>query len=788
MFETMLAFSDSSKSFSPVHSREKEIMRRSSINPFAMSNSSVLPNIQEETYQVQSNPFQTGGLGLTNKLSISSKESETVSNPFMKISKKVSNPFAQNSNPFQANPSMEVTNTQMQETVEDDSEINGLIQKLSLKIEVKDIRKNSSHNMVFLEENQKRQILKILKPFLTSELNDPHAEMVMKIKSRKNSVDQGKMELVAEVDQIPEESEPSEKDSKKEFIPIPEFSKDRELKTEIIETKQITMGNHMPVQNTQTVITETIMSSNQMAENQQFNQEMKQMTNTISNVNYQPVNQIETIQYSRPITQKAYDPLPQNTFSNEIKEQTNYQYISQNKADVQYEISPSYQAMNSNPTLNKTKDFKLKSVIRSITTTKRPSFLRQQMENQDQMKMEEDNFQMTVNKTQFPLANIENSVFKDSTVNLQQSNFSQNFLEGNNSYIRLQSNKFQESQVMSQTGNLESNFTSGQGGNYQANYISIDKYNAPVDSIYQTQEVTNLEKNNTYQVTETKEVKEEPKIELYQLVQKNRLIDPTPVQTRQSERVISKKYQTRGYYSKPRQQTYTPNTTVIDSTFTERLTHDPISVNRQNVLSNLNPKPVKRSFTNGLRIFRKVKDSQGNIVKENMEQSINIYSNKILTTMQKKKYETVDTMTNIKTETDKNSNMKTLPNEEDISTRNYKTHVYTTSTITTPVVQKRLTSDRIISSLTEKNRSANLLYSSNRNIDDNQFTYSQPKKTTNNQLSTSIFYSGTKTENNSGRNSNIKANYVRSTRVSPAITIGSRSQGIYCKVLYSINS
>jgi len=346
--------------------------------------------------------------------------------------------------------------------------------------------------------------------------------------------------------------------------------------------------------------------------------------------------------------------------------------------------------------------------------------------------------------------------------------------------------------LLNQTGPLESNFTSVGYGNNPSNFVSNDKYNVPLESFNHTQElntIKNLQKNDSYEVKETvvnqeTQVKEEPKIELYQLIQNNKLTHKTENdQDRESERVISKNNQTTSYYNKPRQQTYTMNNTVMDSAFTERLTHDPtaVPVNRRNVLGGLKSKPVKRSFTNGLRIFRKVKDAQGNIIKENLEQSINIYSNKILNTLQKKKYETADALGHTRTGSEVKSNVRTYEKVEEIPTRNYKTHLYTSSTINTPIANRGLTSDRVISSLNEKNKSSNLLYSSTRNIDDNQFTYSQPKRTNDNQLTTSIFYSGTKTENNSARNSKLKTNYVRSTRVSPAITIGSRSQGIYRK-------
>ena len=161
MFETMLAFSDSKSSQSNKLNREKDIMRRSSINPFALNN---LRGINEEEEPITSNPFQVQTTGLMNKLSVSSNNSENISNPFMNISKKTSNPFVQASNPFQMTNSISNEEPKLPEPVQplnsvEDEAVNTLLKKLSLKIEVKDNLRNSSQKISpqnLIEEEQKK--------------------------------------------------------------------------------------------------------------------------------------------------------------------------------------------------------------------------------------------------------------------------------------------------------------------------------------------------------------------------------------------------------------------------------------------------------------------------------------------------------------------------------------------------------------------------------------------------------------------------------------------------------
>lgn len=825
MFETILPYSTKSAQ-SPVNSREKEIMRRSSINPFASGNTSQLHDIEEE--KESANPFQMKRVGLKNKLSVSSRDSDGISNPFTRPQKKVANPFQAQSNPFQtqsnpfqsqSNPFQQnqnpFQNDQSEEKPEqpaNDEMVNKLVDKLSLKIEVKDKDGTNTQNMVFLEENQKRQILLILKPFLTSNLNGPDAEMVMKIKSRKNSIDKPIETIKTKVPQILEESEPSEKESRKELERISETIPDQPIPQETTEPvisevkNEPRNGEWVQIQqiepspdlvenpvNQRIQETEPILKAPVHSENYTmgtFNQPSNPIPRTYEQpMNANPVtytqpahfhqnNFMEPTRHIKPVPVNQVDPV-RNSYSNDIFEQTNYQYVSVNKPEINYEISPNYQAINVKPNLNKTKNFKLKSVIRSITTTKRPSQMRPHVER----KIDEDEFQMNVNKTQFPMVNLDHSALRDSTVNLQ-SNQSQYFLDGNNSYIRLQSNKFQESQLMNQTGYLESNYTSAPNRNFYSNFVSTERYGVSPEMGEQARNVANPDtidytENNFKQAYENQNVvpevsEQEPKIELYKLIQNNQLISVNNDPEQYSDRVITKKYQTNDYFRQPRQQTHTISRTPIESSFVERFTHDPSSVpvNRQQVLEPRQSKPTKRSFTKGLRIFRKVKDSQGNIVKENLEQSINIYSTKILTELKQKKMDTQDLMS---------PNAANKEQEEDSHIRNYKTHLYSTSTVNTPIARRGLTSDRVISSLNEKKTQPNLIYSSSRNIQDSQRLFTYPSKSKEQPLTTSLFYSGTKTENNSGRSSNIKNHYVRSTRVSPAITLGTRSHGIQCR-------
>lgn len=793
----MLAYSDSNKTPSPVNSREKEIMRRSSINPFAISNLSQLENIKEEENEQMANPFRSNSVGFANKLSVSSVESESMANPFVRNARKVSNPFVQ-SNPFAQNS---------RKSSKEEKDVDGLIEKLSLKIEVKDKESKAAQNMVFLEENQKREILKILKPFLTKDLTD-NAEMVMKIKSRKNSLqlnEGGKGEVV----EIPEVSESSEKESggnekkeeqiEEEFIVENEIEEEERMECQLGRGLQnvnvnagrvghmqgVELGGNVQVKEghlgtnlrgnvnqlgnnvqmgtktyTQVTTSETVNSQNQTAPLIQPLRPPQPRTiySTPANFNnqhtfvpqenYSPSPQtrfesrqrVENFQYSRPITQ---EPRPK---AHEIKEQKNYNYIS-NRQEVTYEIAPNYQ-VNAQP--EGPRDFRLKSVIKSITTTKRPSHIRVKVEEGQEREMGQ-------------------SALKDSTVNLQ-SNQSQFFLDGNTSYIKLQSNKFQDSQVIQPGTHFESNYLSHQ--NFTSNYNQND--------------FTPREENSLSQLESSRnDFDQKPqKVELNELIQKNRLIN----QMESTDRLITKK----PIEQKPRIQTYTVGGTPADLSFADRTTHDPSSVpvNRRVVLGSLNKKPVKRSITNGLKIFRKVKDSQGNIIKQNMEQSINIYSSKILSQMQSKKQEVQRSMQSLRKEGEiRNINQKETqvdqPNEQ-VNLRNIKTNFYTSSTLNTPITTRGLSSERGISvlrgsyqkpTIRSSQRNPTLLYSS-RNIEESKKAFTRPT----NDMSTSIFYSGTKTEQNSARNSNVKTTYVRSTRVSPAIAVGNRSVGYYRKL------
>lgn len=689
-----------------------------------------------------------------------------MANPFVKAAKKASNPFAQSSNPFQmGQPQPPWEEPPAPSNKEEDEAVNKLLEKLSLKIEVKDKVNKSAQNMVFLEDNQKRQILKILQPFLSSELTSSSAEMVMMIKSRKNSVEMKAEKIITEVHQIPEESEPSEKES-------------RPNNQVVVETFE------QPVSNTQVVNAEFVMATPEVVmappaptiiKKRDQVVSVTQTAPMVNSMNYTSGQRVETIQYSRPLIQKKTVVTEARPVPVEINEQTNYQYISQAKPEPKFEISPKYQDINSNPTFAKTKDFRLKSVIRSITTTKRPSFLR----DREQALWEEEDFQMRVNKTQYPLANLESSQLKES--GLWPESQRSGFFEGNGSYIKLQSNMCQESQLLAQP---ESNFTSNAGRNVVSNYMSVDnqRVGQNYDLLNQTTEFSKplVETNqtdliNTQQVAHEVSRPQGEKVELNQLIQRNHLVSRTK-SSEQSDPVISKNLQSIEKTLEPRPHTYSMNTTLNERTHIENVSQP---VSRNVVLSNLQSKPVKRSFTNGLRIFRKVKDSQGNIVKEDMEQSINIYSNKILKTLNSKRNESVAGDSQAGPEY-KTLTIPRLTSTRDETSRKYPTKLYTSSTITTPVHTKGLVSERNVAHFRTTNpRDANL-YMSTRNIEENQ-KLSHPRAGQDNQLATSIFYSGTKTEQNSARNSNVKTHYVRSTRVSPAITIGNRSFNYYSK-------
>ena len=465
----------------------------------------------------------------------------------------------------------------------------------------------------------------------------------------------------------------------------------------------------------------------------------------------QESNHVENFQYSRPITNNKIPETNPRVVPTEIKEQSNYQYVSQIKPEINYEISPNYQVNNTNPNMGKTKDFKLKSVIRSITTTKRPSQLRSTLQREYDQESYQNHFE-----PQFE----ESGTFTNINPN------SHLFVEGHTSYIKLQSNKFQDSQLIAKD-NTEFDYSSNINTNFQSNLMNYDTYafqKNPLDSLNQTQDIPNQNVNSIQNEKAFNSVQEQ-KIELNTLINNNhfeqRDIQENYDHVNRND-LNSNNFKSVDPIIKKKVQTYITNPILNESSLGENIINQrsSIPINRHVLLDSLKSKPIKRSFTNGLRIFRKVKDSQGNIVKENLEQSINIYSNKILRTMHEKKQITQD--------------------QEKGNVKNYKTHLYTSSTLNPSAPNKGLLSDRIITAPGEIKQ--NVLYSSSRNIDDLRNNFINPKAINDNQLSTSIFYSGTKTEETSARNSNLKTHYVRSNRVSPVNNSSIRTQKIYSKI------
>ena len=263
MFVTMLKFNSDSVSQLPTIKNEKEIMRRSSINPFRPRSQTLMPGIKEETYGEKettlshggpNNPFsraRTGSLNpfmITNTLSRKGSRTESGNNsdefnqnpfkrdspsssPFGKVVKRTSNlVFGMAPNPFTsgANPNAHTFagqksaprstnpfafknpfmsgNAIKEEPATPKSEDecgltpseSSLMDNMSLKIEVKGKSVGQKQNIMFLNLDQKRQILKILKPYLTTELTDPSSRMVININSRRASaeitiVDQGEV-------------------------------------------------------------------------------------------------------------------------------------------------------------------------------------------------------------------------------------------------------------------------------------------------------------------------------------------------------------------------------------------------------------------------------------------------------------------------------------------------------------------------------------------------------------------------------------------------------------------
>ena len=269
----MLKFNSDTVSELPTVKNERDIMRRSSINPFRPRSQTLMPGIKEETYGEKettlshggpSNPFaraRTGSLNpfmITNTLSRKGSRTESGNNsdefnqnpfkrdspssPFGKVVKRTSNlVFGMAPNPFKSgpNPNAHISagqksaprsnnpfafknpfmnnNAIKEEPVTPKSEDEcglmpkfedecgltpselSLMDNMSLKIEVKGKSVGQKQNIMFLNLEQKRQILKILKPYLTTELTDPSSRMVININSRRASaeitiVDQGEVE------------------------------------------------------------------------------------------------------------------------------------------------------------------------------------------------------------------------------------------------------------------------------------------------------------------------------------------------------------------------------------------------------------------------------------------------------------------------------------------------------------------------------------------------------------------------------------------------------------------
>lgn len=631
MFETMLSVSPSTLSSIPKLQKEREIMRRSSVNPFMIIGMSGLSRVQEETeehFQVNSNPFSipknTQSEHVYSKPSISSTEEEVVSNPFAEVA----NPFKMASNPFSVQKKSQISHTKSDS---DEQFHDNLLERLSLKIEVKDKTNKLNQSMLFLDEQQKLKILNILRPHLKEELQTPNTEMVIKINSRKNSLEKEIVKGSFQVKEIPEETESDEdQEEEKDNKEANPFKTNSRLQEKLVH-ENIIMEVEKPMQEEIEEIVQIssptidfIENQNIMDEDSSIQTEEKNIGSTNPNLVIEKTNiqiertanhpfrrtpQSETIQLGNLINQNTFHSNSNitsknpTTYSTHISAHPHYNYSMKPVKANQYEVVRSYHKSNSNQGgPRNSEDFKLKSVIRNIKTIKRVSHQRSQINPNVQktvnkyiysdsnawkapytpkttnlhLNKEEENFNLAINKTQFPLNHQENSYsMRDSGF----QNETDRYLNGN-SFVQMESNQIHESQVITPKMHQSIN---------QNNIFNIDS------SVYQ-QNSPFYRRNN--EVNYTNQVHSNFETVSKDLTPQNNMKFPSPKNLNMTKTDVARTYEYKDHQ----------------------------------VISNIprTPKIKKKSVTSGLKIFKRVKDSQGNYVKQNMAKSINLYCENIL--------------------------------------------------------------------------------------------------------------------------------------------------------------
>lgn len=700
---------------SPMNNQKlNEIMRRSSINPFAMNQGFGLQQIKEETHEVfhQQNPFAMINKHISeseneNELKIDNNieeeeedvEMEVSNNPFSSST----NPFASKSNPFQvnsANPfqmNMKQTNEMPIESetkvlsanpftnnsssnpfeiksssnpfeskikkttssVENIPEIknseqnnNSLLDDISMKIEIKNESKSFNRGVLFLEEDKKKRILEILEPQLTEELQKSNTEMIIKIKSRRNSLNRSLIITNKPIGNSEDEKAPElEKRSKPEIAQ----SQNEESSPKVVEN----------------LMTKHIISQSKNTDNAHIKQ-VKEENNTI----YTQTNQIEcepqfepTIIIKQPEEEKkSLDQLkrinePQTVHKFEKRQeniqsipqyqsenfnknsyiQNQDQYISNNnnfnyfqKANNptvdHYQITNSYQVTSESPVQHQDKDdFSLRSVIRNVTTVKRPSYHRQNYRSQyannsgpnfehetvhknnnlieiiADPRENESSFMIQANKTQYPLAMVEmNSSLKESQTNDETARYL-----NNTSYLKMESNNFQESQVLinqpNDSFNTSKNFNLGNlihpnNQNFNKLHANFSK-NDHISSNFQSN-------NNDFNAESTIELPSNRNIEF--------------MKYNHTDHSYQMDTDNRFKVKQEIDQKFAKEEPKLNEMFKVK------NEEQKQIYVSRSPKMTKKSVTSGLKIFKRIKDTNGNVIKQNVGNSINNYCENIL--------------------------------------------------------------------------------------------------------------------------------------------------------------
>jgi hypothetical protein len=695
-----------------MNQKAKEIMRRSSINPFAMNQGFNLEQIKEETNEVfhQQNPFAIINKHISeseNELKINNhieeedeeEEMEVSNNPFSSST----NPFASKPNPFQvnsANPFQmnmnEVNETPLEaetkvlssnpfvshsssnpfqvksssnpfeskekktttpikniaEANQSGQDNNPILDDISMKIEIKNESQNFNRGVLFLEEDKKKRILEILKPQLTEELHKSNTEMIIKIKSRRNSLNNPLTILnkPLEISVVHEKNPELEKRAEPESFKSELATVNPKAVKNLMTNNVISQPDHVENRYLKQVNQEQNLI--QCEDNQIECEIQPEPTIQIKEVENQKKSLGELKQMNEPQTVYKFDKKQENTqtlqyqsenFNKNLQNPSHEQYISnnnnfnyfqkQNSPNFdQYQITNSYQVTSQSPVHYQDKDdFSLRSVIRNVTTVKRPSHNRETYSNQymngpglnverdtvhknsnlreiiADPRENESSFMMQANKTQYPLAMVEvNSSLKESQTNDETARYL-----NNNSYLKMESNNFQESQLLiNQPNDSFNNSKNLNLGNLIHPYHqSFNKLHANMSK--QDYVSSNFQSNNNdFKAESTIELPSNKNIEFLKYNPTNQAY-----KTNTDDRVVVTKETNQRFIKEE------PNLNEMFKVKKEE--HKQVYVSRS-------PKMTKKSVTSGLKIFKKIKDTHGNVIKQNVGNSINDYCENIL--------------------------------------------------------------------------------------------------------------------------------------------------------------